>query len=306
MPFAPHEIEKKRFVIALRGYQTDEVDAFLRAVAADYRAALEQASGDTEKSEAIIGEVERVMASALEQAKQHDGRQEWISELQRLMQATTEELRATAQADAAAIRAAAQAEAAALRAATEAHAAELQELRTAAQAEAAEIRTAATADATQIRATAHAQANVGQLRAAAQAHAREVRLAAETEIAELRAQAEAEIAAARERAEQEASEIRTAAFREAEAAYAEITRQAEELRRLESSLWNRINVMEHTVVECRQALAHVSNLHPMQPNGNNGNPLATNTLPTVDELLYRVEAASLGTETNADVSTADL
>ena len=40
MPFAPHEIENKRFVIALRGYSTAEVDAFLRAVAADYAAAL--------------------------------------------------------------------------------------------------------------------------------------------------------------------------------------------------------------------------------------------------------------------------
>jgi DivIVA domain-containing protein len=43
VPFAPHEIENKRFVVALRGYQTEEVDAFLRAVAADYRVALERA-----------------------------------------------------------------------------------------------------------------------------------------------------------------------------------------------------------------------------------------------------------------------
>ena len=45
MPFAPHEIESKRFVVAFRGYQRDEVDSFLRAVAADYRAALEQDGG---------------------------------------------------------------------------------------------------------------------------------------------------------------------------------------------------------------------------------------------------------------------
>src|SRR5438094_590842 len=43
MPFAPHEIENKRFVIGLRGYSTAEVDAFLRAVAADYAAALQAA-----------------------------------------------------------------------------------------------------------------------------------------------------------------------------------------------------------------------------------------------------------------------
>jgi DivIVA domain-containing protein len=41
MPFAPHEIQNKKFVVGLRGYATHEVDAFLRAVAADYAALLE-------------------------------------------------------------------------------------------------------------------------------------------------------------------------------------------------------------------------------------------------------------------------
>ena len=44
MPFAPHEIENKRFVVAMRGYQTDEVEGFLRAIAADYRALLKESS----------------------------------------------------------------------------------------------------------------------------------------------------------------------------------------------------------------------------------------------------------------------
>ena len=259
MPFAPHEIETKRFVVALRGYQTDEVEGFLRAVAADYRALLEAASGDTEKSAALIEQVDRVMSNALEQAKHSDGRQEWIAELQRVMQATTEELR------------------------------------TAAQAEAVEIRATAMADAAEIRATAHAQANVAELRLAAQAHARELREAAEAEAAEIRAQAA-----------READEVRDAAVREAEAAYTQIARQAEELRRLEQSLWSRMHALEHTVVECRQVLSHVSRLEPMQPSSN-GSELATPTLPSVEELLYRVEAAaSLGVETNVEVATADL
>jgi DivIVA domain-containing protein len=38
MPFAPHEIENKKFIVGLRGYAKDEVEMFLRAVAADYRA----------------------------------------------------------------------------------------------------------------------------------------------------------------------------------------------------------------------------------------------------------------------------
>jgi DivIVA domain-containing protein len=48
MPFAPHEIEQKRFVTTLRGYHPEEVDSFLRAVAADYRAVLEEAEAARE------------------------------------------------------------------------------------------------------------------------------------------------------------------------------------------------------------------------------------------------------------------
>lgn len=44
MPFTPEEIENKQFLIGLRGYDRMEVDSFLRAVAADMRDLLEQAS----------------------------------------------------------------------------------------------------------------------------------------------------------------------------------------------------------------------------------------------------------------------
>lgn len=43
MPFSPEEIESKEFLITLRGYDKDEVQAFLRAVAADYRGVVESA-----------------------------------------------------------------------------------------------------------------------------------------------------------------------------------------------------------------------------------------------------------------------
>jgi DivIVA domain-containing protein len=60
MPFQPHEIENKRFVIALRGYSTAEVDAFLRAVAADYAAALEAAKAVPPlESDELVREAER-------------------------------------------------------------------------------------------------------------------------------------------------------------------------------------------------------------------------------------------------------
>jgi DivIVA domain-containing protein len=68
MPFAPHEIENKRFVVALRGYQSDEVEGFLRTVAADYRALLEEATGSRETGN-MIAEIERVMRAAREDAE---------------------------------------------------------------------------------------------------------------------------------------------------------------------------------------------------------------------------------------------
>jgi DivIVA domain-containing protein len=68
MPFAPHEIENKRFVVALRGYATQEVDAFLRAVAADYRAALERADHPGGPGPELLAEIERVMLTSRERA----------------------------------------------------------------------------------------------------------------------------------------------------------------------------------------------------------------------------------------------
>jgi DivIVA domain-containing protein len=76
MPFAPHEIENKRFVVALRGYQTDEVDAFLRAVAADYRAALEAGQNDPQAASGadFAADFERVLGSTREAADEEAAR----------------------------------------------------------------------------------------------------------------------------------------------------------------------------------------------------------------------------------------
>jgi len=67
MPFAPHEIENKRFVTALRGYSTEEVDAFLRAVAADYQAALDAVQ--PVESEETLRAAEREAARIVEAAR---------------------------------------------------------------------------------------------------------------------------------------------------------------------------------------------------------------------------------------------
>jgi len=140
MPFAPHEIENKKFVVALRGYQPDDVDAFLRAVAADYRALLENA--DDASPGRLVTDIERIMTSAREEAER----------------------------------------------------------------EAAELRAAAAADAAAMR---------------------------------------------------EAAELET------EKCLAEIARQAEELRRLETALWARMHALEHIVNEAKHTLAHSASLYPM-------------------------------------------
>lgn len=72
MPFAPHEIENKKFVVALRGYQTGEVDAFLRAVAADYRAVLETArlAQEAAADPPVIADAEAAAAEIRRQAEE--------------------------------------------------------------------------------------------------------------------------------------------------------------------------------------------------------------------------------------------
>jgi DivIVA domain-containing protein len=113
MPFAPHEIENKRFVVALRGYQTDEVDAFLRAVAADYRVALEglQNGNQAATSSELVAGIERVLGSSRDAAEQEAA-----------------EIRAAAERDAAQLRAAVESEAEACYAEIARQALELQEI----------------------------------------------------------------------------------------------------------------------------------------------------------------------------------
>lgn len=54
MPFPPEEIESRRFVPAFRGYDRDEVETFLRAVAADYRRLMQRASAQPPSDDLVI------------------------------------------------------------------------------------------------------------------------------------------------------------------------------------------------------------------------------------------------------------
>lgn len=108
MPFAPREIEEKRFVVGLRGYQTDEVESFLRAVASDYRAALERAdaaeqallaketeapSGESTAA-GLVAEIERVMLAARVSAEQE------AVQIRRAAESEAAEIRTAVQAEA--------------------------------------------------------------------------------------------------------------------------------------------------------------------------------------------------------------
>jgi DivIVA domain-containing protein len=73
VPFSPEEVEEKDFLVTLRGYDKDEVRAFLQAVSADYKAALESSrsagavSGDAFAS--LGQEVGHVLQTAKESAE---------------------------------------------------------------------------------------------------------------------------------------------------------------------------------------------------------------------------------------------
>src|SRR5947209_19399782 len=73
MPFQPEDIACKQFLVRARGYDRDEVAAFLRAVAADYGAVLqafEQAAASPPEAVAPTndGDTERRAADLLDTA----------------------------------------------------------------------------------------------------------------------------------------------------------------------------------------------------------------------------------------------
>ncbi|MDQ3878122.1 MAG: DivIVA domain-containing protein [Actinomycetota bacterium] len=71
MPFTPEEIENKEFLITLRGYDKDEVQAFLRAVAEDFRglsSTVREAPAGGNAFEALGEEVSSVLRVAKESA----------------------------------------------------------------------------------------------------------------------------------------------------------------------------------------------------------------------------------------------
>src|SRR5436305_13324887 len=105
MTFSPDEIETAHFLVALRGYDKDQVDAFLKAVADDYRTALRAAEGrradPADEAFRELGQrVELIARGAVEAADR----------LQADAEAEAGRVRGEAEAEAASVRAAARAE----------------------------------------------------------------------------------------------------------------------------------------------------------------------------------------------------
>ncbi len=227
MPLSPQEIERKHFLMALRGYDKDQVDAFLRELAAEQQALLEavdaarteRGTGNSQKApdpfENLAVQIKSILKHAAEQADQL--RSAAADDVARQLEAARREL-----VKAGTIRAAAEQEAAKARR-------ELQNARSVraeAESQAAatiehgqhqlrDLKAEMTAAAQRVddlrEAAAEQGARAAELWQSAQQEAAEVRKVAEREAAEVVATAEREAAEVREIAEREATELREAA-----------------------------------------------------------------------------------------------
>lgn len=220
MPLTPDDIERRQFLAALRGYDREQVDAFLAEVAEDYRTLIQkmgllrthQPPGDQTDSKQLQGlgeHIEKVLQAAAASAR--DIRASAEEEVTRLREEARRELEAGRQGMA---NAAHQSDIVA------AQAAEIPRIRQEAQRaldEAARVLSAAEQDAATLR--AGAEREVKELRQAAEGEANELRQAAKREAADLRAGAEREV-----------KELRQVAKREAAALRSEAERKANELR----------------------------------------------------------------------------
>lgn len=139
MSFSPQEIENKDFLITLRGYDKEEVKAFLKTLAADYAEAVE-AAGKAPSGEHAYKAWSKEMAGLLQQAEKA---------ADQITQKAMEEAgasRARAEDEATRLREAARNAAARATEEAENHAAEV---RAEADRYAREVRTAAESDATE-------------------------------------------------------------------------------------------------------------------------------------------------------------
>jgi DivIVA domain-containing protein len=246
VPLSPEEIEQKQFLMALRGYDKEQVDGFLQQLAAEHRQlqeALEEARrhqgytgarSGTDPFEGLAARLESILKYAAEQADQvrAAAAADVAGQLEtaRREVTTAGELRASAEQDAAeARRELEQARSVKARIHNEATTA-IQDARRQLHELNAEI-AAATQRLGRLREAEESRgAGIAQLHAAAEQEIGERREAADREMAELRAAAEREAAEVRAAAQREADEVWEAAERKAAHLRSTAAQEAAQLR----------------------------------------------------------------------------
>lgn len=95
MPLTPEEIREQKFSINLRGYEKEQVDAFLQQVAGDYEAAISAIASASDPYGALGKEVGSVLRSAQESAEKirRDAEIEIRSQREAVTEEATEALR---------------------------------------------------------------------------------------------------------------------------------------------------------------------------------------------------------------------
>ncbi|HWL65619.1 MAG TPA: DivIVA domain-containing protein [Actinomycetota bacterium] len=101
MPFSPEEIEHKDFLLTLRGYDKEEVRAFLEAVASDYRALTSAARDRDDVPDTAYEQIGREVGTVIQVAK------ESATAMKRQAEAEASEMRTRADREAQKIREAA-------------------------------------------------------------------------------------------------------------------------------------------------------------------------------------------------------
>jgi DivIVA domain-containing protein len=251
MALTPEEIESREFLVAIRGYDKDDVHAFLRQVAAHYREVVDGHApvdpfGELGDEVASIVKAATDEANALK-ARVHEEAIRTLEAAEAELQAANE-LRSDAARDAEEIMARARADGERSAEDIRGHAArEAEGLRSNAHREADEMRARASAEAERLGADARRAAD--EMQAAAAAEAERLRHEARQDAEQVRS------AYSRER-----DQILAAARSEADAMLAEARRQSERFEAVKRDVVNLLEATESLLKEARDEFTDVGPL----------------------------------------------
>jgi DivIVA domain-containing protein len=274
MPLTPEEIKGRKFPINLRGYEKQEVDSFLRRVAADYGAAIAAIASAADPYGSLGREVSNVLRTAKESAEG----------LRRETEEAINELRAKATQEAESVQ----------RQAAEAAAATLEQAR--------EKAVALTNDAE--RRSREAKEQEEAVKRKASEEAMEIRRKAAEEAA-------ATLDAATERAERltaeahrHARELREAAERQSKDILVDAARRQEKLQEHEHELHERVDAIDSALARLRAEL-RADNSVAEGASGDQPSPSVAARLREIEPDLDQVATALEGADSGGRVIRLD-